>query len=617
VERGVILGTAGHIDHGKTALVRALTGVDTDRLPEEKRRGITIELGFAPLALDGVGVVGVVDVPGHEAFVRTMLAGATGVDLALLVVAADEGVMPQTREHLAILELLGVRAGVVALTKADLVEEEWLALVSADVSSLLATSPLAGAAIVPVSAITGAGIPALRDALRDAASAVPRRDTTDLFRLPVDRAFTLKGAGTIVTGTVWSGSLHREDTVMLMPTVRPLRVRSLQTHGSAADVVGAGQRAAIGLAGVEVDDVGRGAFLVTGDGWSPTTTIRADVTLLADAPHAIGIRTAVRFHLGTADVGARIVAEGGSLSGHVVKAARITLDAPIVARAGDRFVLRAGSPLVTVGGGTITDPLAPRRGRRWPVGRSAAELLELALAESGVEGVILSTLPVRLGVSTSAAEAVVASLDMSPVREAGRAYAYSAVRDLGDGMVAQLREFHRTRPLEPGMPLQLLRSKHAARSELIDRVLRERSEGGEIEVAGSVVRVAGWKPSLAGADGARAEEILADLRRGWHEPPSAAELAARFGDRAADLLRFLERRGDVVQIAEGRYYVRAALDELVDALRGRMHAGKAYAPAELRDILGSSRKYLIPFLEYCDRIGVTRRESAGRVWSGR
>jgi selenocysteine-specific elongation factor len=613
----VILGTAGHIDHGKTALVRALTGVDTDRLPEEKRRGITIELGFAPLVLDGLGTVGVVDVPGHEAFVRTMLAGATGIDLALLVVAADEGVMPQTREHLAILELLGVRAGVVALTKADLVEEEWLGLVTGEVTALLEGSRLERADILSVSSLTGAGIEELRKALGAAAAAVPERDREDLFRMPVDRAFTMKGAGTVVTGTVWSGSLSRDATVTLLPAGRVVRVRSLQSHGRPTDGVGPGQRVAVGLVAVDVDEVHRGTVLVTGDGWQPTTTIRADVTLLDDAPQTLGVRTAVRFHLGTADVGARIVPDGGTLSSHELKSARISLDTPIVARAGDRFVLRAGSPVATVGGGTVVDPFAPRRGRRWPVRRTPADRLELALTESGISGVGLSTLPVRLGVAPAVVETLVAGLHAPPVREAGRAYAYPIVRELGDRLVAHLREFHQTHPLEPGMPLQLLRSRLAAPLELVDHVLRERAVSRELEVVGSVVRVANWAPSLAGVDGARAEEILAELRRGWHEPPSAAELATRFGPRAPDVLRFLERRGDVVQIADGRYYLGDAVRELVDTLHDRMEAGKAYGPAEIRDMLGSSRKYLIPFLEYCDRIGVTRRESQGRVWSGR
>src|SRR5512138_3241943 len=251
----MILGTAGHIDHGKTALVHALTGVDTDRLPEEKRRGITIELGFAPLRLADGTIVGVVDVPGHEGFVRTMLAGATGVDLALLVVAADEGVMPQTREHLAILQLLGVTRGIVALTKCDLVDDEWRELVVEDLRALLADTPLAGAPIVPTSSTTGEGTAELRAAIAEAARDVPARAADDLFRMPVDRAFTIKGTGTVVTGTVWSGRLTRDATVRVLPADRSVRVRGIQTHGDQVEIAEPGHRTAIALAGIDVADV--------------------------------------------------------------------------------------------------------------------------------------------------------------------------------------------------------------------------------------------------------------------------------------------------------------------------------------------------------------------------
>ena len=270
----MILGTAGHIDHGKTTLVRALTGVDTDRLPEEKKRGITIELGFAPLTLEGVGTVGVVDVPGHEAFVRTMVAGATGIDLALVVVAADEGVMPQTREHLAILELLGVRAGVIALTKSDLVDEEWLMLVEEEVRGVVERA-LPDAPIVRTSATTGAGIDELRATLARIAAALPARSDDDLFRLPVDRAFTIKGTGTVVTGTVWSGRLSRDETARILPGDRSARVRGIQGHGAQLDAVRSGARAAVALAGVDIDDVPRGSTIVVDRDWHPTTLARA------------------------------------------------------------------------------------------------------------------------------------------------------------------------------------------------------------------------------------------------------------------------------------------------------------------------------------------------------
>nr|MBA3672308.1 selenocysteine-specific translation elongation factor [Gemmatimonadaceae bacterium] len=303
----MILGTAGHIDHGKTALVRALTGVDTDRLPEERRRGITIDLGFAPLTLDDGRVLGVVDVPGHESFVRTMVAGSTGIDLALLVVAADEGFMPQTREHLAILSLLGVCRGVVALTKSELVEPDWLAMVADDVRTQLGGTSLADAPVVAVSSMTGTGLAELRGLLTVAASALPERSDNDLFRMPVDRAFSVKGTGTVVTGTVWSGALTNDASVLLFPGGERLRVRGLEEHGHPTARVGPGARAAIALANVDAGALGRGAVIVQGDGWRETRVLRADLTLLPGSEGALGARARVRLHLGTTEVGARLV----------------------------------------------------------------------------------------------------------------------------------------------------------------------------------------------------------------------------------------------------------------------------------------------------------------------
>ncbi len=373
----MIIGTAGHIDHGKTALVRALTGVDTDRLPEEKRRGITIELGFAPLTLEGLGTVGVVDVPGHDAFVRTMLAGATGIDLALLVIAADEGIMPQTREHLAILSLLGVRSGVVALTKRDVADDEWVALVREDIEALLATTAWRDVPIIETSAVTGAGIEQLRTTLRERLEELPARSARDLFRMPIDRAFSVKGTGTVVTGTVWSGTVDLQTPLHLFPLDRAVRARGVQSHGAQSRSLMPGTRAAIALAGVELGDVARGGLLVEEAAWSASRVLRADVTLLGDVPRSVRPREWVRLHLGTSEVGARIVVPGGMLAPGETRGARVVLNAPLVARAGDRFVLRLASPPSTIGGGVVADPapapaappaLAHRARRRNAVG---------------------------------------------------------------------------------------------------------------------------------------------------------------------------------------------------------------------------------------------------------
>jgi selenocysteine-specific elongation factor len=610
----MILGTAGHIDHGKTTLVRALTGVDTDRLPEEKRRGITIDLGFAPLVLEGIGTMGVVDVPGHEAFVRTMVAGATGIDLALLVVAADEGVMPQTREHLAILSLLGVRGGVVALTKRDLVDDDWLALVEEDVRAALGPTPLATAAIVPVSATSGAGLDALREALADAARAIPRRAADDLFRLPIDRAFTVKGTGTVVTGTVWSGTLARDASIRLLPSDRLVRVRGLHAHGRSVDRVVAGDRAALALAGVELDDVGRGAVLVQSTAWRATRVLRADVALLPDAPRPLGPRSRVRFHLGTSDVTARLVVPSGTLAPGERTAARVVLDEPVVARAGDRFVLRDASPVATLGGGVVTDPFAPPRARAWLTEtRAPGALLERVVAEAGAGGVSVSELPVRLGVAPASVASVV---DAFGGWRVGERLLGEAARDaLAADALAVLERFHGDQPLEPGAPLQWLRSRLRAADEVSDALLASLAADGAVVVEQGMARAAAFVPRLSAGQDALREAVIAALEAAGREPPSLDELAATLGTPAAALAavaRFLARDGALVAVEPTRYYAASAVEALLARLRAGMQVGADYGPAELRELLGFSRKFLIPFLEFTDRAGHTLRDGSGR-----
>ena len=612
----MILGTAGHIDHGKTTLVRALTGVDTDRLPEEKRRGITIELGFAPLHLDGVGTLGVVDVPGHEGFVRTMLAGATGVDLALLVIAADEGVMPQTREHLAILRLLGVERGVVALTKCDLVDDEWRELVIEDVRALLEDTALTDAPIVATSATSGAGLDELRTAIAAAARAVPARAGDDLFRMPVDRAFTIKGTGTVVTGTVWSGRLTREAVVRVLPADRAVRVRGIQTHGDQVQVAEPGHRTAVALAGIDVGDVHRGSFLVADGAWRASNVLRAEVVLLDDAPKSLRARTAVRFHIGTADIGARIVATDGVLGPGERKFARVVLDEAVVLRAGDRFVLRSASPPATIGGGIVVDPFATRRARPWEVEphSSPAIRLELALREAAESGVDITSLPIRLGILPRELDALLD--DDATLCINGHVFASGIADAVQSRLVRLVEDAHRARPLEPGVSLQEVRSRLAAPQGLVDWVLERAGERRLIETSGGVIRAAGWSPRLTDAQRLILDAIDEAIRAAAHEPPSVAELTPRFGQVAADLLRFLEREGRVVAVEVDRYYNTESLNLLIDRLRAGVIAGREYSPAELRELLGFSRKFLIPFLEYCDRRGFTARTAGGRVWKG-
>ncbi len=609
----MIVGTAGHIDHGKTALVGALTGVDTDRLPEEKKRGITIELGFAPLTLDGVGVVGVVDVPGHEAFVRTMVAGATGVDLALLVVAADEGVMPQTREHIAILEILGVDSGVIALTKADLVDDDWLALVEDDVRNASARA-LPGAPIIATSVRTGRGIPELRAALTALASTVHTRDEDDLFRMPIDRAFTIKGTGTVVTGTVWSGTVRRDDVVRILPSTVSTRVRGVQGHGAAVAAAQPGARTAIALTGVETSQVARGSTLVTDLAWHPTMFARADVTLLPADGAAPRPRSWVRFHVGTTEVGARVVSReakpGATFS------ARLAFDAPVVLRAGDRFVLRESAPLNTIGGGVITDPHAPRRGKPWPVGIDRGERFRRVLDESAGQGVPVDSLPVRLGCSPRHSRTLIAELG-DDVVVVGDVVVSRESRGAHEGAILAIVEaFHADRPLEPGIPIQLLRSRTKAPPPLAAAAIDALVAAGRLTLEDGRVARPGWSVTLGATDATIAQRILEHLERAGAEPPSTTELESEIGQPLTSVLFFLARRGDIVQVEQLRYYRTNHLSSVLDRIRAVMEHQNDVTPATLRDRVGLSRKYLIPILEYCDRAGLTVRGPSGRVWRG-
>jgi len=357
----VIIGTAGHIDHGKTALVKALTGIDADRLPEEKRRGITIDLGFAPLQLDGIGTVGMIDVPGHEDFVRSMLVGASGIDLGLLVVAADEGVMPQTREHLLILGLLGIPRIAVALTKSDLVNSEWIDLVRTDVLALFEEAGAEEPVILACSSKTGEGLKELRSALTQLLGSANPRSTDDVFRLPVDRAFTVKGTGTVVTGTVWSGALGADESVRVLPAARTARARRIEQHGKQSDRARAGGRAAIALAGIDVGEVPRGSVLVTDESWSATSQFEAVIRLDPDTAIKLTPRTRFRLHVGASEVGARLASVSREMEPQEDVLTRVVTDSPVAIRGGDRFVLRLPAPLRTIGGGVVVDPYARRR----------------------------------------------------------------------------------------------------------------------------------------------------------------------------------------------------------------------------------------------------------------
>jgi selenocysteine-specific elongation factor len=609
VSRRVVVGTAGHVDHGKTALVRALTGIDTDRLAEEQRRGITIELGFARCDLDGADA-SIVDVPGHEDFVRTMVAGATGIDVALLVVAADEGVMPQTEEHVAILEFLGVRAGVVALSKVDLAEREWLQLVRADVGERLAASRVRWTEIVGVSSVTGEGVPELRSALAAAAGGVTERRADDLFRLPVDRAFTVAGTGTVITGTAWTGSVRVGDEVAVFPGNLRVRVRAIQTHGEERTTAEPGTRTALALSGLPRDAVARGSVIVAGPGWRETSTLDVEVALLPEVA-ALRQRSRVRVHLGTNEVLARVTPAGDAVAAGETGDVRLRLERPVLARWGDRVVLRSYSPVTTIGGGTVADPTPALRPRRppplGPLLRTPEERLVEAVRRAGAHGLPLSDLPVRLGIPPHDGPALVTALEGHGMQRVGQ-------RLLDDGEVGRAREailsalahFHESRPLELGMPREALR-REAADPELADTVVDELALAGTVMAEGVTVRLATHDVALDAAAEEIARKVRNVLRNAGSEGMSAAELETAVGHGTRPIVDYLVRVSEAMKVGRDRYLDSEKWGEILREIRAAFAATGELGPAQLRDRLGLTRKYSIPLLEWLDAQGYTTR----------
>lgn len=614
----MILGTAGHIDHGKTALVRALTGVDTDRLPEEKKRGITIDLGFAPLVIDGVGTIGIVDVPGHEAFIRTMLAGASGIDIALLVVAADEGVMPQTEEHLEILKLLGVERGIVALTKSDVIDPDLLEIQRDEVADFVSRAVGKPWATTEVSARTGFGIDQLRGIIGDVARTVPSRAANgDVFRMPIDRAFTVKGTGTVVTGTVWSGSMTRDASLFLQPSGKAVRVRSIEHHDASAESASAGERTAIALGGVDLDEVSRGDVLVSEPEWTATSQIKAAVEINR-ADLKITPRTRLLFHHGTSEVEATFSAGHAGLEPGKPEMATIRFQEPVVVRTGDRFVLRMPSPARTIGGGIVIDPYPMRKSTRTAIKpsngerpRSSVSPVASLLYGAGLEGIPARSLSIRTWLTPSQVKEELSKIGSISLN--GREYSPDAGEFLKERIVSAVTSGVANHPLEPGVSLQETRGAAGAPDELVEWAIRSLVENGRLELLQSVVRPAGWKPKLADAEHALSNSIMHEICKQPSEPPSIGELEAKFGGRTRALVRKLEREGMLERVSDDRYYSSEAVRTVVGEMRARLEIGRSYSPAELKEVLKVSRKFLIPFLEFCDRKGVTERRPDGRA----
>jgi selenocysteine-specific elongation factor len=621
--RHVIIGTAGHIDHGKSTLVLALTGTDPDRLQEEKARGITIDLGFAHTIEHDIAL-SFVDVPGHERFIRNMMAGVGGMDLVMLNVAADESVMPQTREHFEICRLLRVPAGLVVLTKSDLADEATIDVVRLEVRDLVAGSFLEGAPVVAVSARTGAGLSDLRRTLADLGAATPVRPSLGPPRLPIDRVFSMRGFGTVVTGSLMTGRLRVDEELVLLPAGRHVKVRGLQVHGTKESEAVAGQRVAVNLTGVDVGEIMRGETLTVPDAVTITRAVDVAIELLPSAP-ALRHGARVRFHHGTRELLGRVVVSGGpAIPPGETGCARIRLESPAVVTRGDRFILRAYSPLVTIGGGTVLDPRPPRKGVRTPAGQARfASLAErsdpfdavaVMIEESGLAGLPLERLGGRAGVRQEQQDALVARLETTgrAASLSGHLVASSHLAAVREAVLAGVAQYHARHPLEEGIPREELRESLFADAPVavFEHVLAALQQDGAIVVRDRVA-LAAHRLLLSDEDARVRNAIVRIVQESGLTPPDQLSLAARVGapthvvERMTALLvrqKVLVRLGDLI-------FHEAALNKLKTDIQRLKREGAVTAieVAAFKERYGLSRKFAIPLLEFLDREHVTRR----------
>ena len=626
----VIVGTAGHIDHGKSALIEALTGTHPDRLEEEKRRGITIDLGFAFLDLGAVRV-GFVDVPGHEKFVRNMLAGVGGFDLVILAIAADESIKPQTREHFDICRLLGIPRGIVAVTKTDLVDGDWLGLVRLEIEDFVRGSFLEGAPIVGVSARTGAGLDDLKVALLRVAQEAPVRNPSRPFRLPVDRAFAMKGFGTVVTGTLLEGIVKPETEVELYPTGKRVRVRGLHSGGKAVEQAVAGQRTAVNLAGIERGEARRGMVLGPPRTFEPSRRFDARITLLPSA-RPLAQRARAHFHHGAAETIAQVILlEQPEVSPGADALAQLQLSEPVVLLPGDRFILRQFSPVVTIGGGVVIDPRAPRHRRSDTSVIPFLKTLETGTREE-VLGALLESTPralapkeirARTGWLDSemgeAAKSLAAKKRAKIIRTqpllviSARTFAAIA-----DAVRRAVEEFHRANPLLPGIPKQDLRARSGSPSEEVFlAALEDLVAARGVTVSGDLVQRAGREIALT-AEEAKAKELMErEFERAGLTVPSFAAVLEKLpveAARAQKILQILLREKALVRVSEDLVFHPAALARVRDLLaKYRRERGERIGVPAFKDLTGITRKYAIPLLEYLDREQSTRRLGDERV----
>jgi len=627
--KSIIVGTAGHIDHGKTALVKALTGIDADRLQEEKRRGITIDLGFAHMDLPTPGGeslhLGFVDVPGHERFVRNMLAGVGGIDLVLLVIAADESIKPQTREHFDILELIGVKRGITVLTKSDAVDRETLDVVRLEVEEFLEGTFLdaPAAPIVSVSSLTGAGLESLKQAIISQSAEVAPRDSNAIARLPIDRVFTMKGFGTVVTGTLVSGTIGRDQELEVFPTGKRVRVRGVQVHGHAADLAVAGQRTALNLTGASTEDLSRGMTLAPANTFEATRHIDVQLRLLASAPRQLRSRARVHFHSNTMETAAEVRFYGkAAIAPGECQAARITLPASALLLPGDRFIIRQFSPVVTIGGGVVLDATPTKRAAvpsflSLLLNGRPEEILEARIARRGIAGISLAQLVAETGMSSASIDKLQAGtprrgevVRIGDLLVQGQSFAALKLE-----LIEKVGQFHKQNPLVAGISREQLREQRGVRAEIYDAVLHALVLGKKLELTGELVRLPGHGVVMKDDEAESRKKIEEAFAAAGLKVPALDEVIAGLKVdkiRAQKIVTLLLREKTLVKVSDELVFHRNALDEL----RRQIVAQKAKAPtidvAAFKQLTGVSRKYAIPLLEYLDRERLTKRVGDAR-----
>ena len=629
--KSIIVGTAGHIDHGKTSLVKALTGIDADRLQEEKRRGITIDIGFAHMELAAGGELyrlGFVDVPGHERFVRNMLAGVGGIDLVLLVVAADEGIMPQTREHFDICRLLSVQRGITVLTKSDLIDRETLEVVRLEVEDFVRGSFLdpSRSPIVAASSSTGDGLPLLREALARVAAQVQAKATDAPFRLPIDRVFTMKGFGTVVTGTLVSGTLGKETEVELFPSARRLRVRGVQVHGKPAESARAGERTAVNLAGISKEELSRGMALAAPGLFRVTREVDVELSLLKGA-RAMKERTRVHLHDHTAETTAEVrLLESKELKPGATMLARLKLSQPALLLPGDHFIIRQFSPVVTIGGGQVIDVFPPRRGkteehlhflRQALAGDAKARLLSLAQRRN-TAGLLLEKATAETGWSGEQVLRTAQSLKAERKLEilGGTLITPDAMHQAETAMQNEVARFHKTNPLTAGISREQLRERLQLSQEVFDAVLRTAVAARKLESDAEQVRLAGHAVVMKDDEAEARTKIEAAFGAAGLKVPALKEVLASLPvdrTRAQKIVTLLLREKVLLKLGDDLVFHRGALESLRATLAEFKKRSNRIDVATFKELTGVSRKYAIPLLEYLDRERVTRRDGDARI----